>query len=224
MERIHSIDEFYELQKRLEADRDESLPTIVIPAGTCGQASGANDLIRITKRELLSRNLMGRIHLRITGCAGFCEMEPSVLIEPHRTFYPGVSIANMVRIVEAVSEGKVLEDLLYTDVETGRPIEKQEDIPFFKNQLRTILSRNEKVDPIRIFNYIGNGGYSSLTSVLWMGNRQTVIEGIKESSTMLRTLAAHLPILWITLFPARSTILGAEKIGLSVLKSWRILF
>ena len=45
------------LHDRLIADRDPDSPTIIIPAGTCGQASGANDLIRITKRELLNKKL-----------------------------------------------------------------------------------------------------------------------------------------------------------------------
>ena len=82
MEKVKSVDEFSSLYDRLTADRNSSLPTLVIPAGTCGQASGANDLIRITKRELLNKKLTEKIRLRITGCHGFCEMEPSILIEP----------------------------------------------------------------------------------------------------------------------------------------------
>ena len=77
MPAIKSINEFRELKGRIKADRDASIPTIVISAGTCGQASGANDLIRIAKRELIANGLTNRIHLRITGCHGFCEMEPS---------------------------------------------------------------------------------------------------------------------------------------------------
>jgi (2Fe-2S) ferredoxin len=111
MESLKSIDNFKALQERLIADRDLATPTIVIPAGTCGQACGANDLIRITKRELLARELTEKIHLRITGCHGFCEMEPSILIEPQETFYPNVDPNNMVKIIEAVARGKVLEDL-----------------------------------------------------------------------------------------------------------------
>jgi NADH-quinone oxidoreductase subunit F len=181
MEKVRSIDEFYLLRDRLMADKHFDLPTIIIPAGTCGQASGANDLIRITKRELLNKKLTERIQLRITGCHGFCEMEPSVLIEPLGTFYPRVSSQNMVRIVEAVSKGKVLEDLLYIDRETGNPIEKQIDIPFFKKQVRTLLGRNEKVDPIRIFNYIENNGYSAMAKILSLKDPHQVIEEIKSS-------------------------------------------
>ena len=53
MEKLKSIDDLRSLQGRLIAGIDRDRPTIVVSAGTCGQASGANDLIRITKRELL---------------------------------------------------------------------------------------------------------------------------------------------------------------------------
>ena len=169
MERLKSIDEFRQLQDRLVAGRDYSMPAIVIPAGTCGQASGANDLIRVAKRELLNRGLTDKIRLRITGCHGFCEAEPSVLIEPRGTFYPKVNIKNMVRIVEAVRDNQVLEDLLFLDPVTGRTVEKQCDIPFFRTQVRTILARNEKIDPIRIFNYMRNDGYLAFAKVALAG-------------------------------------------------------
>jgi NADH-quinone oxidoreductase subunit F len=181
MEKLKSVEDFHVLQARLRSDRDPSIPTIVISAGTCGQASGANDLIRTAKRELLSRQLTDRIHLRITGCHGFCEAEPSVLIEPRGTFYPKVGPGEMVGIIEAVMRGEVLENLLFVDPHTGAPVEKQADIPFYKKQVRTILSRNEKVDPIRIYDYIENGGYAALARVLASGDPSWVIEEVKVS-------------------------------------------
>jgi NADH-quinone oxidoreductase subunit F len=181
MEKLKSIGDFKLLQELLIFSHDTNIPTIVISAGTCGQASGANDIIRITKRELISAGLADKINLRITGCQGFCQMEPSVLVEPNGTFYPKVSINDMIRIIKATAKGKVIEDLLFVDPETGKPIEKQNDIPFFKKQVRTILSRNEKVDPIRIYNYIENRGYSALLKVLEQGDQKRAIEEIKAS-------------------------------------------
>ena len=181
MEPLKSIEDFKLLQHRIITDRDLDIPTIVIPAGTCGQASGANDLIRIAKRELLARRLAEKIQLRITGCHGYCQMEPSVLIEPRGTFYPRIGLMEMARIVVAVAEGKVLEDLLFKDPETGRRIERQEEIPFFRRQLRTILSRNEKVDPIRIYHYIEDEGYSAFIKALEQGDRRWIVEEIKSS-------------------------------------------
>ena len=149
MPTLKSINEFRELKSRIKADRDSSIPTIVISAGTCGQASGANDLIRIAKRELIANGLTNRIHLRITGCHGFCEMEPSVLIEPSRVFYPKVTTENMSKIIKSIYREEILDDLLFHDPETGKPIIRQDDIPFYKKQKRTLLSMNEKIDPIR---------------------------------------------------------------------------
>ena len=181
MIRLKSIDEFRQLQEHLVTSRDPKIPTIIISAGTCGQASGANDLTRVTKRQLLSKDLIEKIDLRITGCHGFCQMEPSVLVEPRGTFYPKVGLSEMVRIIDAVHQGRVLEDLLFVNPITGKAVEKQKDIPFFEKQVRTILSRNEKVDPIRIYNYIENDGYSALTTVMENGDAKWIVDEIKAS-------------------------------------------
>jgi NADH-quinone oxidoreductase subunit F len=181
MERLRSPNEFTAFQERLRYARDPSTPVIVISAGTCGQASGANDLIRAAKRELLTAGLADRVHLRVTGCHGYCQAEPSVLVEPQRVFYPKVTAEAMVRIIEAAAQGETVDALLFTDPTTGKRIAHQDDIPFFKRQTRTILSRNEKVDPIRITDYVEAGGYSSLAAVLAAGEPRRVIEEIKAS-------------------------------------------
>ena len=181
MQRLTSIVDFHALQGRILADRVPSIPVIVIPAGTCGQASGANDLIRIAKRELLANGLADRLRLRITGCHGFCQGEPSVLIEPRGTFYPRVGLAEMARIVQAVARGEVLEELLWKDPKTRKRVERQGDIPFFRGQTRGILSRNERVDPIRIYTYIEEGGYTAIIDALTRRDPRWVLEEVKAS-------------------------------------------
>jgi NADH:ubiquinone oxidoreductase subunit F (NADH-binding)/(2Fe-2S) ferredoxin len=181
MYRLRSIADFRALEGRIVVSRAPNLPVIIIPAGTCGQASGANDLIRIAKREILANGLADRIRLRITGCHGFCQAEPSVLIEPDGTFYPRLGIEEMARVVEAVSRGEALPDLFWRDPKTRKSVQRQSDIPFFRCQRRTILAQNEKVDPIRIYNYIENGGYSALVRVLEKGDPAWVVEEVKAS-------------------------------------------
>jgi NADH-quinone oxidoreductase subunit F len=181
MERLNSIEELRALRERIVADRNPSRPVIVISAGTCGQASGANDLIRIAKREILAGGLTDSLGLRVTGCHGFCQAEPSVVVEPQGTFYPRLGIEDIVRVVHAASRGEVVQDLLWRDPRTRRRVEKQEDIPFFRAQTRTILSRNQKVDPIRVLTYIESGGYSALAKVLWDGAPKQVVEDVKAS-------------------------------------------
>jgi NADH-quinone oxidoreductase subunit F len=181
MPKVNSTNELKDLKNRIIADHDTSIPTIVISAGTCGQASGANDLIRIAKRELIANGLTNRIHLRITGCHGFCEMEPSVLIEPSRIFYPKVTTNNMSKIIKSIYREEILEDLLFKHPETGKPIIRQDEIPFYSKQKRLLLAMNEKIDPIRLFKYLEVGGYDSFIKALEKEDPHWVIEEVKLS-------------------------------------------
>jgi len=181
MQRLDSIAEFNAFQERAAGDRRLEVPTIVISAGTCGQASGANDLVQTCVAQLVKQGLTDKIGIRVTGCHGFCQMEPSVLIEPRGTFYPRVGSADMIRLVDAVAQDTVLRDLLYVSPDSGRPLERQSEIPFFKKQLRSVLARNQQVDPIRIASYIEVGGYSSFVKALTIGSPQWVLDEVKSS-------------------------------------------
>jgi NADH-quinone oxidoreductase subunit F len=180
-ERLRSLGDFEALKGRLLASRQPAMPVVVIAAGTCGQASGANDLVRVAKRELLGRRLADRVALRITGCHGFCQMEPSVLVEPRGTFYPKVGVKDVPRIVDAAARGAVIEELLVYDYGTGRRLETMKDIAFFGKQHRALLALNEKVDPIRVYDYIEQGGYSALAKVVARGEPEWVREEIKAA-------------------------------------------
>ena len=181
MEKIDSIKGFLEVHSRLAENDDSHIPTLVISAGTCGLASGANLLIRAAKKELLQKKLTDKIRLRITGCHGLCAMEPSVLVEPRRTFYPKLRPGDMATIIEAAAKGTVVDSLLFIDPETGERIEKQDDLPFFRKQMRTIISRNEKVDPIRIRDCVLNGGYVGLAKLLDRQDPRFIIDEIEAS-------------------------------------------
>jgi len=181
MEKLKSLDDLRILQDRLIHSMDTQLPTIVISAGTCGQASGANDLIRVTKRELLYKGLLDKIRLRITGCHGYCQAEPSVLVEPGGIFYPRIGLEEMVRIVEATAAGEVAERLLWKDPKTRKRVQAMSDIPFFRGQERKILSRNERIDPIRVYSYIQDNGYAALAKVLGEHNPAGVIQEVRAS-------------------------------------------
>lgn len=180
MEKISSVQEFKSLQERIREECTSVAPMLVVPAGTCGQASGALDLIRAAEREISERKLQEKIRLKVTGCHGFCQMEPSVLIAPSGTFYPQVKPADMHTIIDSLLEGKPAVGLLFRD-ENGNRIEKQDDIPFYRGQKRLLLSRNESIDPLTIDDYLRDGGYSAFASILSEGDPGAVIDTIKKS-------------------------------------------
>ena len=183
MRKLQSLDDLIGFRERVSGEKDlkTQTPTLVVSAGTCGQASGANDIMRIIKRHILKENLGDKIELRITGCHGFCQVEPFILVEPQLHLYPQLKMEDVPRVIEAVLGGYVEEDLIYTEPQVGTKFHSQSDIPFFKKQTRTILGSNQMLDPIRIFNYFERDGYAALEKVLSKADPEWIIEEIKAS-------------------------------------------
>jgi len=179
--KLSSIADFRAYTARLNTGRAQPVATMVIPSGTCGIASGAGELAHVARKEIAAKKLDRTVRLRVTGCHGFCQMEPSVLVEPAGTFYPRVGAHDMPRIVDAVAGGKVLQELLYRDPHTGQRIEKQNEIGFFRQQMRTILARSEKVDPTQIGDYLMDGGYEAFVKALGGSSPKQVCAEVKAS-------------------------------------------
>ncbi len=84
-------------------------------------------------------------------------------------------------MIEAAVGGFVDESLIYKDTHDQKQYHSQEDIPFFKKQKRIILGNNQKLDPIRIFNYIELGGYAAIEKVLSKIDPEWIVEEVKKS-------------------------------------------
>ena len=181
MSKLSSIGDVKKLRQVLSNSYNNSNPCIVICAGTACHASGSDEIIRITKRYIIENNLSGKLFLRITGCHGFCEMGPFILTEPQQAFYVQVKPDDIPKIIKAVLSNEYVEDLLYQDPHTGEKYFHKDDIPFFKNQQRSILGLNQEIDPTRIYDYIIQGGYSALETVLLKQSSKWVIDKVKES-------------------------------------------
>jgi NADH-quinone oxidoreductase subunit F len=181
MANLSSVRELKELFEKIEDSPDKRTPCIVICAGTACQASKSNDIIRVAKKYILQNQLLDDVRMRITGCHGFCEMGPFVLTEPQGAFYHQVTIDNISTIIDAVVSDDYVEKLLYTDPVTGEKYHNQNDIPFFKKQRRTIFSKNQEIDPIRVYDYINAGGYRALEKVLSRLSPLQVLAEVKES-------------------------------------------
>jgi (2Fe-2S) ferredoxin len=181
MRRLRSVNELNEFRSVLLKAVDENKPRIVICAGTACQASGSNGIIRVAKKYIIEKHLVEKIGLRITGCHGFCEMGPFILTEPQQAFYTQVKLKDVPRIIDALLANKYVEDLLYQDPNTQEKYYNRDDIPFFKNQQRSILGLNQKIDPIRIYDYLAQGGYTALEKVLSKQNPKWIVQQVKKS-------------------------------------------
>jgi NADH-quinone oxidoreductase subunit F len=183
MRKLSSVEEFSDFRQRILSEKrvQQDKPTIVISADTGAQASGVNDIMRLIKRYILEHNLREKISLRVTGCHGFCEMNPYILVEPYGHFYPKLKMDDVPRVVEAAIGGYADEGLIYKDPNVHEQYLFQKDIPFFKKQTRTIMGKNQKIDPIRIFDYIENDGYGGFEKAFLKSDPQWIIEEVKKS-------------------------------------------
>jgi len=179
--------------KKLETSADlESLaeskskkgnkPCIVVATGTCGIARGADEIVIALKKELKQHDLESKVDMRITGCHGFCQIEPYLTILPEEIFYVNVQPDDVKEIVlETVIGKKTIEHLLYTDPDTNKKIMKEDDVPFYRKQTRSIMSDNALLDPQSIEDYFGINGYSSLSKALTSMTPEEVVEEVKQS-------------------------------------------
>jgi NADH:ubiquinone oxidoreductase subunit F (NADH-binding)/(2Fe-2S) ferredoxin len=183
MKKLTTIDEFIGFRHRILEEKDFQYDklTLVVCAGTGGQASGSNDVIRIIKRYILDHGLQEKIGLRITGCQGFCEMDPFIVVEPGKHLYPKLKMDDVPRVIESALGGYVEDSLIYQEPAIQKKYYSQNDIPFFQKQTRTIMGANQKLDPIRTYNYIEQDGYSALEKVLMKLDPEWIIEEVKKS-------------------------------------------
>jgi NADH-quinone oxidoreductase subunit F len=162
--------------------KDSNKPTIIISSGTCGQARGSKEVVEKFQKMIRKYKLEKKVNLRITGCHGFCQVEPIIIINPKNIFYQQVEPNDVDEIVnETIINNKIIDRLLYIDTNTSKSITNVNDIPFYKKQCRNLLEKNVLVDPTKIEDYMAIGGYSAFCKVLKTMTPEDVIDIIKAS-------------------------------------------
>ncbi len=122
------------------------------------------------------------VEVKTTGCHGFCERGPLVVVHPEGIFYQRVRPADVKLIVDqTIKGGHLVNKLLYKDPQSKKIIAKEEEIPFYKKQMRLIFGKNGHMDPTSIHDYIALGGYAAVVKALHTMKPEQVIEEMKKS-------------------------------------------
>ena len=154
---------------------------ILVCGGTACVASNSVKLQEAFQKALEDNGLSAAVKLIQTGCHGFCENGPIVTIYPENTFYVHVKAGDAKDIVEQhIMKGEVVESLLYMDPVTETRVETNDEVPFYKKQVRRVLARCGLVDPENINEYIAMDGYQGLAKTLTM-EPQAVIDEVVAS-------------------------------------------
>lgn len=161
---------------------DESTILVCEGLGCGGSKPNVNELRESLTQEIELHDLSDKVKVDFTGCHGYCQKGPIIVIEPEGTFYTGVKPKDANTVVKQhFVNSKPVKRLLYKDIETGEYIQNYDDVPFYKNQRRIILRNCGKINPEKIDAYIAVGGYEALQKTLSNFNPEGVIDEITKS-------------------------------------------
>jgi len=181
--RLRGPEQLDEIRARFLAEQDRIAHRVRVCLGTGCVAKGAVKVFerfRQAAEEFGDESLV--VQTKCTGCHGFCERGPIVVVDPGNVFYQGVKEEDVSEIWrETAVGGRVVERLLYRDEKTGETATRCEQIPFYQAQQRIVLSYNGVLDPTSIEEYLAAGGYAALAKALGSMQPEEVLEEVARS-------------------------------------------
>lgn len=183
MVRLSTPQALEKYRKEILSARDPNQAFITVCGGTGCHASGCHAVVDAFKKVIQEKAKGNGVGLRVTGCHGFCERGPLVVLHPRKILYQRVKPEDASMIFEeTVLKGKVIESLLYEHPTTGEKISTEEEVPFYKKQRRIIFGNNGSVDPTQIEDYIAVGGYRALPKALLTMKPEEIIKEVKKAN------------------------------------------
>src|SRR4030067_3406847 len=167
MSKQMNIEKLNEIRREILAARKKPRTYITICGGTGCHAYGCVKVAAAFQKEIKRQNRQDSVDVRTTGCHGFCERGPIVVIQPQGIFYQRIQLKHIKEVIsQTIIKNELIDKLLYVDPRTQETIVYEKDVPFYKKQKRIILSKNGLIDPREIKDYIAVNGYSALAKVL----------------------------------------------------------
>ncbi|MCX7169226.1 MAG: NADH-quinone oxidoreductase subunit F, partial [Proteobacteria bacterium] len=180
MPKLQSAAELEKFRAEILASRDPAKPCIAVCAGA---ACDGMDSAAVAAAFLAEAEKLGdKIEVRTTGCHGYCEKGPNVVVTPGEICYFEVQPTDVAEIIAAALKGEVVERLVYKDPGTGAKAVHMNEVPFYKHQMRLLIGDNTKIDPMRIDDYLAVGGYAALVKALTEMSPEQVLDEVKKAN------------------------------------------
>lgn len=155
---------------------------VLICTGTGCVSSGSKEIKHELQDQLADKGLLDEIKIVETGCHGFCEKGPIMVVYPEGVFYCQIKEEDVAEIVdEHLLKGRIVDRLLFKEPMTEESIPSYQDIDFYKKQHRIALANCGKINPESIEEYIANNGYEAAGQALTAMTPEKIIEEVKNS-------------------------------------------
>ncbi len=182
--RIDSRERFDAAVSEALAGREGHKTEILVCCGTGCLANGSQKVAEAFAQEVEKRGLEAGVGLftKKTGCHGFCEKGPLVVLQPSGVLYTKVEPRHVPDILDkTVAKGELIPRLLYKDPTTKKPVERYAEVPFYKNQTRIAMRNIGKIDPADLGDALAHGAYAGLAKALFGMTPEQVIAEVESS-------------------------------------------
>ena len=163
MPRLRSAAELEELRADIVSRRDAGKPWISVCGGAGCDAVDSAGVVKALRDEAAKQG--GKVGVKATGCHGFCEKGPNILVTPGDICYFGVRPEDVAGIVAGTAKGVPMDE-----------------VPFYKHQMRLLIGDNPRIDPTRIEDYLALGGYGALSKALFEMTPDQVLGEVKKAN------------------------------------------
>jgi len=154
---------------------------VLVCRGTGCESQKANHIFFNLQKEVDKAGLADSVEVKFTGCHGFCQQGPTIMVMPAGAFYCNVTPDDVAEIVETdLQKGKPVERLLFLDPRTGDRVLDYRDMRYFTPQRRIVLRNCGFINPEDIDDYLAAEGYEGIGKALRM-TPQEVIDELKRS-------------------------------------------
>jgi len=196
-----AIQHLTELKKKGSATLFPDTIKIMIGVASCGVAAGALPVMAAFRQGATEKGLP--VMITKTGCAGMCYQEPLVDItipDKGRFVYGRITPAAVPAMLAALQNNDIPDGALFRysrheclldgtithypvpdKKNSAHTVPLMQTVPFYKGQYRLVLRNCGFIDPENISEYLAQGGYHALATVLNKKTPLQVIRAIEQS-------------------------------------------
>ncbi len=154
---------------------------LLICCGSGCVSAGALKIKEKIQAILQTKGLLNEINIIETGCMGPCDYGPVMIVYPEGVFYKKVTLDDVEELVEEhFVKGRPVKRMMLHDKE-DLVLTTTKEIPFYQKQVKVALANCGYIDPESLDEYIAQGGYEALGTILTTMSTTDTIEVVRKS-------------------------------------------